>query len=118
MAEEFPKPGCQGIEVDVFDRYAHGGISILATAPRCLPNQLPIGGLITGAPEAVTFDKSFYQVERMPVFVLPIGADSFHDDGQQMACQMRYSDPGQDEKTGVVRHPAKGDGSEWQRSSR
>lgn len=105
MAENLPKPGRQWVEVDVFDRYAHGGISILTTAPCCLPDQLPIGGLITGAPEAVTLDKGFYQVERMPVFVLPIGVDSSQDDGEQMARQMRRSDPGQDEKAGVVCHP-------------
>src|ERR1035437_2049243 len=105
MAENLPKPGRQRVKVDVFDWHTHGGISILATAPRCLPNQFPIGCLIACALEAVPLDKSFDQVKRMPVFVLPIGADSFQDGGQQMACQMRYSDPGQDEKTGVVRHP-------------
>ena len=104
MAENFPKPGRQGVEVDVFDWYAHGGISILATTPGCLSNQLPIGGPITGASKAVAFDKGLYQVERMPVFMLPIHTDSLQDDGQQMARQMRSFDPGQDEKTSIVRY--------------
>jgi hypothetical protein len=81
MAEQLPEAGCQGIEVDIFDRHTHGGIPILATSTRCLPDVPPIGGPITGTLEAATLDKGFYQVEGMAVFVLPIRADSFQDDG-------------------------------------
>jgi hypothetical protein len=68
MAEELPKSGRQGVVEDVFDWHANGGISVLATATRCLPNQLPIGGLITGTPEKAKLDKSFYQVKQVAVF--------------------------------------------------
>jgi hypothetical protein len=103
MAEALTKSWRQGVEVYVFDRHDHVGISILATAPRCLAYQLPIGCLVTGAPKAVTLYERFYHVERVSVLLLPICADSFHYGGEEMACQMRYFDPGQDEKTGVVR---------------
>jgi hypothetical protein len=107
MTKALTKSRRQGVEVDVFDRHDHVGISILATASCCLAYQLPIGCTVTGAPETVTLDKRFYQVERVSVLLLPICADSFQYGAEQMACQMRHFDPWQDEKTGIVRHQEK-----------
>ena len=66
--------GDQGIEVDVLDRHAQGGVAILAAASPGLSDTLPVGCPVARTPETVLFDKSFHKMNGVAVFREPIGA--------------------------------------------
>lgn len=64
----------------------------------------PVSGFITGAPEAIFFDKSFQQMERVVVETKPVLRDSFCVQGQDFRGQAFDRDPGEDEEAGVIGH--------------
>ncbi len=64
----------------------------------------PVSGFITGALEAIFFNKSFQQMERVVVETKPVLRDSFNVKGQDFRGQAFDGDPGQDKESGVIGH--------------
>lgn len=95
------------VEVNVFDRQGECGISVLTTATLSAADTYPVGRFVAGSDEPIPFDERFHQVHRMAVFDLPVNLDSSNNPAQYMGGQMRDTNPGEDKKTGVVRHPQK-----------
>ena len=102
MAEGFPKSFCQRVKVNIFDGHFKGDIPVVAAAPFGLTDINPVGCLVTDALEAVTFHKGFQQIKGMVVFLYPVRADTPGDSSQDMAVQVRHSDPGQNQKPHVI----------------
>ena len=65
--------GHQRLEIDFFGRHMELVVFIVAAAARGQSDPLPSGGPIAGALEAAPFHKGLHQIDRMPVFLLPVG---------------------------------------------
>ena len=62
-------------EINVFDGSgADAGTGSLAASTLGLTHVNLVGGLISGARNALLLDKGFQQVDRMPILALPIAA--------------------------------------------
>ena len=88
----------------VFCRDAQAMMAVIAAAPRALADQLPVGGPIAHTAIAAAIDEGLQAIEGVAILRHPIGLDAPRDPRQEMTGQVRNLDPGQDEKSGVVRH--------------
>ena len=77
-------------------------VTVLSASSTGVADPQPIGGPIAGAPEEVSLNEGFYQLDWMAVFLLPIDGETPGDLTKNMAGQMRYPDPGQNQKPGVI----------------
>ena len=94
LAEDATKSFCQRVEVNILDGHFKAGMSVAAT-PLGLTDTDPVGCLITDALEAIPFHKCFQEINGMAVFLYPVRTDTPGDSSQDMASQVRNSDPGQ-----------------------
>jgi hypothetical protein len=69
-----------------------------------LADQLPVGGPIADTAIAAAIDQALQAIEGVAILGHPIGLDAPRDSREQMTGQVRNPNPGQDEKSRVVRH--------------
>ncbi len=74
----------------------------IAAAPFGLIDVNPVGCLIADASESFPFDKGFQEIKGMVVFLYPVQTDVSGDPSQDVAGQVRNSDPGQNQKSHVI----------------
>src|SRR5260370_9421437 len=86
----------------LFDRPLRAVRPIVFAAPRGLPQPQPVRRPIAGPAESFRIDEGFQKIDRMPVDALPILRDLAGHATEDMRCQVRYSDPGQNQKARVV----------------
>jgi len=101
-AQFLPEVSAQGIEIDVFDT----AVKDVVVSPFCHPfgfaDMAPVGGPVTGSPEAVPFHEGLKQMDRVMIDFKPILRDSFGIEGEYPGCQALDRYPGQDEEASVV----------------
>lgn len=76
--------------------------SVIAGSAFGLAEANPVGCFVASSLEAVALDEGLQQKDGMPVLAHPVAAYSFCDSRQNVTCQVRDRDPGQDEKPAVV----------------
>src|ERR1039457_7607839 len=86
----------------LFDRPFRPMRLIVFAAPGGPPQHHPVRRPIAGPSEAFRIDEGFQKVDRVSVDVLPILRDLAGHSTEDMRCQVRYSDPGQNQKACVV----------------
>jgi len=67
-----------------------------------LADMYPVSGFITSTPEAIFFDESFRQVNRIVVDVMPVMSKSFYINSEYLGGKAFDRDPWQDEKTCII----------------
>src|SRR6266516_2770024 len=92
----------QGPDINVLDGGGEPARRALASPALGLAQENPIGGAVAGAGKGLPVHEGFQQPERLPILGLPVLADAPADLAQDMAGQMRYPHPGENEKAGVV----------------
>ena len=105
MAELISKLWGQGIEIDVFDGDAEGTGTILTAAALGLADTDPVGGTVAGPLEAGAVDKGFEEVHGVAVLGLPVGREAASQAGQEVAGEVRDTDPGKDQEAHIVGNP-------------
>lgn len=101
-AQFLPEVSTQRIEIDVFDDAVRQVSMPSFSHPFGFTHTDPVGGLIAGSPETVSFHKGFQQMDRVMVDFEPILSNPFDVEGKDSGCQAFDGNPGQDEKAGVV----------------
>src|SRR6266852_1929887 len=86
----------------LFDRPVRPMRLIVFTTPGGPPQHHPVRRPIAGPAEAFRIDEGFQKIDRVPVDALPILRDLAGHAAEDMRRQVRYSDPGQNQKARVV----------------
>lgn len=89
-------------EVDVLDGEGVLVEDVLLAPALGLADMDPVGGLVTGSPEAVAFDEGLEEDGGEGVAVHPVLSDSPGGCGEEAGGEMLRADPGEDEEAGVV----------------
>src|SRR6266516_185890 len=92
----------QGPDINVLDGGGEPARRALASPALGLAQENPIGGAVAGAGKGLPVHEGFQQPERLPILGLPVLADAPADLAQDMARQMQYPHPVENEKAGVV----------------
>ena len=69
----------------------------------CVAKEDPVGGLVAGTLESFRINEGLQPENRVIVTPLPVRRNSSGTFAQQVRCQVRYLNPGQEEKTRIVR---------------
>src|ERR1022692_756499 len=102
VAEVSSEVADERIDPDAFNRYGVAMQSIELATSLCIPEILPVGGLVTGACEAWLLDEGFQQHRPVGVAGMPIVRQASADQGERARGEVAALDPGQDEESGVV----------------
>lgn len=100
--ESLPEVWDKRIKIDVLDGCTNGIVSVVSSPSFCLPDELPIGSLVTGTLKAFPLDKGFEQINGMSVFVCEIVPDAASNKSKNVTCQMGNAYPGKNKKTQVI----------------
>ena len=92
----------EGIEVDVLNGKSELIFDIELSAPLGLADMDPVGGSVTGALEPVPLDKRFEENGGEGEALPPVVLDAAGGQGEEMGGEVFGSDPGEDEKAGIV----------------
>ena len=90
------------VDVDVFDGGQAAVPAIELASSLCFSDSNPIGGVVTGVPEAISLNKRLQQDGFMAVAFCPIVAQTFGGCGQNAGRRVPHVDPRKDQEPGVV----------------
>ena len=92
-------------DIDRLDPGRAAVVPILASAPRRLPQPLPIGGLIHRAGKAGLIDEGLQQHRRITIAPWPVRHHPLGRQGEHMRAQIRHRNARQDQEPAVGHHP-------------
>ncbi len=76
---------------------------VVFSSAGCVAKEDPVGGFIACTLESFRINKGLQPENRVVVMRLPIRRNTLGAPAQQMGCQMRHLNPGQQEKAGIIR---------------
>lgn len=93
----------EGIQIHIFERDLEQVLRVVTAAPLRLSDANPIGSPVADAAKPFLIDEGFEHIEGMSVLARPVVANASGDGSENVTGQMRNTDPGQNEKSHIVR---------------
>src|SRR5208337_5425410 len=102
LRQQLPKVRRERISQHFLDRPIGPLVGTVLPPAGRPPHHRPVGGAITGAAIAFRIDEGLQEIDRMSIYLLPVGSDAACHLTQNVRREMRDPDPGQDEIAWII----------------
>lgn len=102
MAEFLPEIFHQRKSPDGLDRAVAPVSHVIFASAGSHPKIDPVRGLVTGSGETLGVNECLKAIERMVIELLPVIGDASTNQAKNVGCEMRNTDPGQNEESRII----------------